>query len=140
MLKEDTFYITWQKIRLIYFDTVALYCFKLCFSGATRHGDSRNASQIRQPYVNKFMICFLALLPRSLLLVRCHQDANVAIFCGRFNIFFKGFLLLLPLLYHWIIFSFYYSPIRWCYSKTKQSHFGSELLREMAEMQTIHVL
>ena len=53
MLKGDKFYITWQKIRLIYFDIVGLYCFKLCFSGATRHGDARNASQIRQPHVNK---------------------------------------------------------------------------------------
>ena len=40
-------------VFLVYFDIVALYCFKLCFSGATHHGDSRNASQIRQPHVNK---------------------------------------------------------------------------------------
>ena len=55
MLKGGKFYITWQKIRLIYIDIVALYFFKLCFSGATRHGDSRNAVQIRQPHVNKFI-------------------------------------------------------------------------------------
>ena len=55
MLKGDKFCITKQKIRLIYFDIVALYCFKLCFSGATRHGDSRNASQIRQPHVDKII-------------------------------------------------------------------------------------
>ena len=30
-------------------------------------------------------ICFLALLPRSFVLVRCLREANVAIFCGRFN-------------------------------------------------------
>ena len=40
-------------MRLIYFDIVALYCFKLCLSGATRHGDWSNASQIRQLHVNK---------------------------------------------------------------------------------------
>ena len=34
-------------------DIVALYYYKLCFSGATRHGDSHNASQIRQPHENK---------------------------------------------------------------------------------------
>ena len=56
MLKGDKFYGTWQKIRLIYFDIVVLYCFKLCFSGATRHGDPRNASQIRQLHVNKFIL------------------------------------------------------------------------------------
>ena len=32
----------------MYLDIVALYYFKLRFSGATRHGDSRNASQLRQ--------------------------------------------------------------------------------------------
>jgi len=54
MLKGDKFYITQQKITLIYFDIVALYYFKLCFSGATRHCDSLDASQIRQLYsVNK---------------------------------------------------------------------------------------
>ena len=31
------------------------------------------------------LICFLALLPRSFGLVRCLREANVAIFCGRFN-------------------------------------------------------
>ena len=30
------------------------------------------------------LICFLALLPRSFVLVRCLREANVAIFCGRF--------------------------------------------------------
>ena len=29
--------------------------------------------------------CFLALLPRSFVLVRCLREANVAIFCGRFS-------------------------------------------------------
>ena len=52
MLKADKFY-TYQKISLIYFDIVALYYFKDCFSGAMRHGDSRNASQIRQLHVNE---------------------------------------------------------------------------------------
>ena len=28
---------------------------------------------------------FFALLPRSFVLVRCLQEANVAIFCGRFS-------------------------------------------------------
>ena len=31
------------------------------------------------------LICFLALLPRSFVLVRCLLEANVAIFCGRFS-------------------------------------------------------
>ena len=31
------------------------------------------------------LICFLALLPRSFVLVRCLREANVAIFCGRFS-------------------------------------------------------
>ena len=31
------------------------------------------------------IICFLALLPRSFVLVRCLREANVAIFCGRFS-------------------------------------------------------
>ena len=31
------------------------------------------------------LICFLALLPRSFVLVRCLQEANFAIFCGRFS-------------------------------------------------------
>ena len=31
------------------------------------------------------LICFLALLPLSFVLVRCLREANVAIFCGRFS-------------------------------------------------------
>ena len=31
------------------------------------------------------LICFLALLPRSVLVVRCLLEANVAIFGGRFS-------------------------------------------------------
>ena len=31
------------------------------------------------------LICFLALLSHSFVLVRCLREANVAIFCGRFN-------------------------------------------------------
>ena len=31
------------------------------------------------------LICFLALLPRSFVLVRWLREANVAIFCGRFS-------------------------------------------------------
>ena len=31
------------------------------------------------------LICFLALPPRSFVLVRCLREANVATFCGRFN-------------------------------------------------------
>ena len=31
------------------------------------------------------LICFLALLPRSFVLVRCLREANVAISCGRFG-------------------------------------------------------
>ena len=31
------------------------------------------------------IICFLALLPLSFVLVRCLREANVAIFCGRFS-------------------------------------------------------
>ena len=31
------------------------------------------------------LICFLALLPRSFVLVRCFRVANVTIFCGRFS-------------------------------------------------------
>ena len=31
------------------------------------------------------LICFLALLPRSFVLVRCLREANIAIFCGRFS-------------------------------------------------------
>ena len=31
------------------------------------------------------LIYFLALLPRSFVLVRCLREANVAIFCGRFS-------------------------------------------------------
>ena len=31
------------------------------------------------------LICFLALLPRSYVLVRCLREADVTIFCGRFN-------------------------------------------------------
>ena len=31
------------------------------------------------------IICFLSLLPRSFVLVRCLREANVAIFCGRFS-------------------------------------------------------
>ena len=31
------------------------------------------------------LICFLALLPRSFVLVRCLREANVAPFCGRFS-------------------------------------------------------
>ena len=31
------------------------------------------------------LTCFLALLPRSFVLVRCLREANVAIFCGRFS-------------------------------------------------------
>ena len=31
------------------------------------------------------LICFLALLPRSFVLVRYLREANVAIFCGRFS-------------------------------------------------------
>ena len=50
MLKGDKFYITWQKIWLIYIDIVALYFFKLCFSGATRHGDSVG-SQLLQGWI-----------------------------------------------------------------------------------------
>ena len=34
---------------------------------------------------NGGLICFLALLPRSFVLVRCLREANVAIFCGRSN-------------------------------------------------------
>ena len=56
MLKGDKFCITEQKIRLIYFDIVALYRFKLCSSGATRHGDWRNASEIRQPHVKQNLL------------------------------------------------------------------------------------
>ena len=33
-----------------------LFYSKLCFSGATRHGDSHNASQIRHPLVNKISL------------------------------------------------------------------------------------
>ena len=60
---------------------------------------------------------FLALLPRSFVLVRCLREANVAIFCGRFSwsrqtSLSKGFFhLILPWLYYWIIFSFCYSPM-----------------------------
>ena len=49
------------------------------------------------------LICFLAFLPRSFVLVRCLREANVAIFAGDLvgvdkHLFqlFKGFLLLLP--------------------------------------------
>ena len=31
------------------------------------------------------LICFLALLPRPFVLVRCLREANIAIFCGRFG-------------------------------------------------------
>ena len=31
------------------------------------------------------LICFLALLPRPFVLVRCLREANVASFCGRFS-------------------------------------------------------
>ena len=31
------------------------------------------------------LICFLAVLPRSFVLIRCLREANVAIFCGRFS-------------------------------------------------------
>ena len=44
-----------KKISWIYLDIVALYYFKLCFSVAMHHGDLHNASQIRQPQVNKFI-------------------------------------------------------------------------------------
>ena len=59
---------------------------------------------------------FLALLPGNFVLVRCLRMANVAIFCRRLSWsrqtslskVFSYYLLLLPWLYRWIIFSIYF--------------------------------
>ena len=71
--------------------------------------------------------CFLALLPRSFVMVRCLREANVAIFCGRFSCsrqtslskgFFYYFLDSITELY-------FRSATRQCrcYSKTKTTKY-----------------
>ena len=73
------------------------------------------------------LICFLALLPRSFVLVRCLREANVAIFCGRFSwsrqtSLSKGFFYY----FHNSTTELYFrSATRQCpcYSKTKTTKF-----------------
>ena len=73
------------------------------------------------------LICFLALLPRSFLLVRCHREANVAFFGGRFNwskqtALSKGFSYYF---YDSTTVLYFRSTTRQCrcYSKTKTSKY-----------------
>ena len=56
-------------------------CFRLRSELAMRF--VHQTLQLSQNYGS--LICFLALLPRSFMLVRCLREANVAIFCERFS-------------------------------------------------------
>ena len=74
------------------------------------------------------LICFLALLPRSFVLVRCLREANVAIFCGRFSwsrqtSLSKGF----SYYFHDSTTELYFRSAtrqRPCYSKTKTTNYS----------------
>ena len=82
------------------------------------------------------LVCFLALLPRSFVLVRCLREANGAIFAGGLIGVDKHLLqrvslitsMTLPLNF---IFSFYYSPMsmlfqnkttKYCLKREGKSH------------------
>ena len=73
------------------------------------------------------LICFLALFPRSFVLVRCLREENVAIFSGRFSwrrqtSLSKGF----SYYFHDSTTELYFrSPTRQCrcYSKTKRTKY-----------------
>ena len=58
-------------------------------------------------------LCWSAVSVRQMLLTFCGRF----IWSGQISLNFKWFLWLLPLLYHWIIYSFYYSPMSMLFQK-----------------------
>ena len=64
-------------------------------------------------------LCWSAVSERQMLLTFCGRF----IWSGQTSLNFKWFLWLLPWLYHWIIYSFYYSPMSMLLKKKKTTKY-----------------
>ena len=61
-------------------------------------------------------LCWSAVSERQMLLIFCGRFS----WSGQTSLYFKWFLWLLSWFYHWIIFSFHYSPMSMLFQKNKK--------------------